>query len=344
MLIAQSRARQRVIGSTSASSPRTPQLSPGLAIDGKKSDVTSARLSGAQRPALSPGRARAPSVFQTYAGEISRYPTLTADQECELGRAIVKDGCAASRRTLIESNLRLVMLFAKKYVNRGLGLEDLIEEGNVGLMRAADGFDPTRGVRFSTYAVWWIKQAMRRAIMNNAHAVHIPRYVIELIYRLKTVSRSLERKLGRVASNDELSEALHLPPRTLSTVQQAAEVFNSVTATRFGSIGDELSLAEVLTDKVRERPGTAMLAAEDRELLGCLLSQISDRDAEVLQLRFGLGRGEPLTLKQIADKLRVSRERVRQISDEALDRLHRLWFDDGPRSKPSGRRLEAAPR
>ena len=322
-----------------APSPRL-EIAPESATEDPSTEPATGALElpAARRTARTPLRVRAQSSFHSYLCEINRFPRLTADQECELGRAIVEHGCSASRRRLIESNLRLVILFAKKYVNRGLSLDDLIEEGNVGLLRAADGFDPTRGVRFSTYASWWIKQAIGRAIMDNAHTVHIPRYIIELIFRLRTVSRALERKLGRVASTDELSTALDLPPRTLRTIQQAAGVLGSAPASKPGSLGDEISVVELLADRVIDRPATAMLAAEDREALHRRLAQISDRDAEVLQLRFGLGWCEPMTLKQIADKLGVSRERVRQISDDALKRLQCLWFDDRP-----GRSGSAAP-
>ena len=151
------------------------------------------------------------SSLQTYLQEINRYPLLTADEERELGWRIINEQCPAARDRMIKSNLRLVVAIAKKYSNRGLPLTDLIEEGNIGLMRAVEGFDPAQGARFSTYGSWWIKQGIKRALMNANQPIHIPAYMVELIAKWKMHSRMLKAELGHEPSMEQLAESMDLP-------------------------------------------------------------------------------------------------------------------------------------
>src|SRR5204862_3040640 len=145
------------------------------------------------------------SGLELYLNQINRVPLLSADREKELARRLIRENDPAARDEMVGANLRLVVNIAKHYVNRGLSLQDLIEEGNIGLMKAVEGFDPDNGARFSTYASWWIKQAIKRALINAVQPIHVPAYMVELMTKLKYASRDMENRLGRVPSNDELA-------------------------------------------------------------------------------------------------------------------------------------------
>ena len=270
------------------------------------------------------------SDIQLYLREINRTPLLTAQDERDLGWAIINDNCPAARERMIRANLRLVVSIAKNYANRGLALTDLIEEGNIGLLRAVEGFDPAQGARFSTYASWWIKQAIKRALINACQPVHIPAYMVELIAKWKVAYRRLEAEMGAPPSLQDLAKAMDLPLKKVRIIRRAVKAFQTPSQTPRDDSGDLVNLSELVADTRAGSPHERMFHAEELSTLKKLLDTIDDREARILRLRFGLDGTEPLTLKQIADEVGISRERVRQIVDEALTKLNARLTDEKP--------------
>ncbi len=270
------------------------------------------------------------SDLQLYLNDINKVPLLTAEEERELGWAIINDDCQASRERMIRANLRLVVAIAKNYTNRGLTLTDLIEEGNIGLMRAVEGFDPAQGARFSTYASWWIKQAIKRALINARQPIHIPAYMVELIAKWKVASRELERELGVPPTIEQLADRMELPVKKVRIIKRAVKAFRTPAQEGNGSDGDLMSMADLVADSRTATPDESVLQNEEISVLRRLLETIDDREGTILRLRFGLDGREPLTLKQIADEVGISRERVRQIVDEALEKLNQRLQDAKP--------------
>ena len=270
------------------------------------------------------------SELQLYLREINRTPLLTAEDERELGWRIINDGCMDARDHMIRANLRLVVAIAKNYNNRGLHLSDLIEEGNVGLVRAVEGFDPAQGARFSTYASWWIKQAIKRALMNATQPIHVPAYMVELIARMKQVSRQLENEIGEPPSIEAVADRMDLPVKKVRAIKRAVRAFKTPAQESDGGERSGPSLAEMLEDEGASTPDSEALRREELGVLRKLLESIDEREARILRLRFGLEGEQPLTLKQIAAQIGISRERVRQIVDEALTRLNAQLNDAKP--------------
>ncbi|MFG0313102.1 MAG: RNA polymerase sigma factor RpoD/SigA, partial [Phycisphaerales bacterium] len=253
------------------------------------------------------------SALQLYLKEINETPLLTAEEEKELGWAIINDNCPVARERMIRANLRLVVAIAKKYANRGLALSDLIEEGNIGLMRAVEGFDPAQGARFSTYASWWIKQSIKRALINAVQPIHVPAYMVELIAKWKDASRKLEAELGYPPSIEQLAEAMDLPVKKVRIIKRAVKAFKTPNQEPRDADGDLVGLSELIADASTGEPSSGMFRGDELVTIRKLLEAIDEREAIVLRLRFGLDGSEPLTLKQIADHVGISRERVRQV-------------------------------
>lgn len=269
------------------------------------------------------------SDLQIYLREINEVSLLTAEDERELGWAIINDNCPHARERMIRANLRLVVAIAKNYAGRGLPLTDLIEEGNVGLMRAVDGFDPAQGARFSTYGSWWIKQAIKRALMNAVQPIHVPAYMVELIAKWKVASRKLEADLGHAPTVEQLAEYMDLPVKKIKIIKRAMHAFKAPPQERSGD-DDAPGLGDLIHDNRHGRPEDSSLKREELDVLRRLLASIDEREAQILRLRFGLEGQEPLTLKQIAAEVGISRERVRQIVEEALAKLNKQFGDERP--------------
>lgn len=270
------------------------------------------------------------SDLQMYLREINEVSLLSAEDERELGWAIINDNCPRARERMIRANLRLVVAIAKNYSNRGLPLTDLIEEGNIGLMRAVDGFDPAQGARFSTYGSWWIKQAIKRALMNAAQPIHVPAYMVELIAKWKVASRQLEAELGHPPTVEQLAEHMDLPVKKVRIIKRAVRAFKAPPQESTGREGEAPTLSQIVADDRTGTPDDHALRGEELDVLRRLLASIDEREARILRLRFGLEGQEPLTLKQIAAEVGISRERVRQIVDEALTKLNAQLNDDRP--------------
>jgi RNA polymerase primary sigma factor len=259
------------------------------------------------------------SGLQLYLKQINESPLLTAVQEKELARRIIQHNDPEAREIMVRSNLRLVVNLAKHYINRGLSLPDLIEEGNIGLLKAVEGFDPNEGTRFSTYASWWIKQAIKRALINSVQPIHIPAYMVEMMAKMKHATRELEDVLGRLPSIDELSIHMQMSPKKLKIIRKAIRAVN--TPTQSGSADGELTINDLVADMNTPTPDEAVLEGDNIRHLLDLLDNIDEREATILRLRYGLDGEDPMTLKQIGERIGLTRERVRQIEHEALSKL-----------------------
>ena len=263
------------------------------------------------------------ATLKDYLKEIDEASLLTWEQEYELGKRVVEANDPWAREQLVRSNLRLVVNIAKKYAGRGMGLSDLIEEGNLGLIKAVDYFDPERGTRFSTYAAWWIKQGIKRALLENVQPVHVPTYMVSLINQWRHTASEVEGRLGRKLSVEEMAHLMQMPVRKANVIHRIVEVLSNTGESLNGDDQDENQMLEAtLEDEHAGRPEDPLVQDEEKAKAVMLLDEIDPREAEVLRLHYGLDGRHPLTLKEIGKRLGLTRERIRQIRRNALTRLY----------------------
>jgi RNA polymerase nonessential primary-like sigma factor len=263
---------------------------------------------------------------QLYLNEIGSTPLLTAAEEIRVARASLV-GDEAARHRMINSNLRLVVMIAKRYTNRGLPLLDLIEEGNLGLMRAVEKFDPERGFRFSTYATWWIRQSIERALMNQGRTIRLPIHIQKDINTIARCTRELRSSLRREPSTSEIADVLDRDPGEVSKLLKLSEKITSVD----NQLSDdtERRLVDTVSSPVENNP---LSLVDGEKVEGCLeewLDDLPDRQREILARRFGLMGYEASTLEAVGEEVGLTRERVRQIQIDALARLKRAALRDG---------------
>lgn len=253
-----------------------------------------------------------------YLREIGKISLLTPDQEVELAMR-VEAGDPTAKAALVEANLRLVVSIAKKYIGRGMLFLDLIQEGNLGLIRAVEKFDYRKGYKFSTYATWWIRQAITRAIADQARTIRIPVHMVETINKLIRISRQLVQRLGREPTAEEVAAEMDILPSKVEEIQKIAQEPVSLET----PIGEEedSQLGDFLEDKDIPSPEDAASSQLLREQLEFMLEDLTDREKEVLRLRFGLEDGHPYTLEEVGKRFGVTRERIRQIEAKALRKL-----------------------
>ena len=271
-----------------------------------------------QEQERTPGEASVGDSMDLYLNKIGKRALLTHTEEKELARR-AKVGDAKSKQRLVECNLKLVVSIAKMYSSSGIPLPDLIQEGNIGLIKAVEAFDPDRGFRFSTYAVAWIRQAITRAIERQGRAIRVPSYVIQTIRRLHRMESDFMGECGREATLEELSQRACIPCEQLMRLRGACEVLVSLDDT----VRDDTTTAllERLTDTTAEDPEAKALHMESIEIIGKLVEGLSPQEKLIIEKRFGLGDGATSTLQELGEQLRITRERVRQLEARAIKKL-----------------------
>ena len=272
--------------------------------------------------------------LDTYLADINEVALLTPEQEIELSKRVQR-GDLEAREHMIRANLRLVVSIAKNYVNRGLSFMDLIEEGNIGLMKAVEKFDHNAGCRFSTYATWWIKQGIRRSLVNTVKTVRVPSYMSEIVSRWKATAMELNYRLGRQATTGEIAEELELPENNWDVVRDTVQSNSQPVHSMSDDSG--AVLADVIEDTRTRSPEQQILEAMEIGRMHELLEKLDTREARILRLRFGLGNGEPMTLKAIGKRFGLTRERVRQMEQQALDKLGEVMSREFGEERPPQR-------
>ncbi|MBQ6375333.1 RNA polymerase sigma factor RpoD [Candidatus Saccharibacteria bacterium] len=258
-----------------------------------------------------------------YLREIGKIPLLTPEEEADLAQRIVK-GDQKAKDKMVESNMRLVVSIAKRYGGRGLDFLDLIQEGNTGLLRAVDKFDPDKGFKFSTYATWWVRQAITRAIADQARTIRIPVHMVETINKVLRTTRKLTTELNREPSNEEIAKALKMDVDKVDYVMRIKQDIASLDAS-VGKEGDDEDsvLGDFVEDEERASPEDSAANQILKEQLSEIIATLTDREQKIIRLRFGIGGGRPHTLEEVGNEFDVTRERIRQIEAKALSKLRK---------------------
>jgi RNA polymerase primary sigma factor len=274
------------------------------------------------------------SSLKLYLREISKTPLLTPDEEVELAKRI-KKGDKEARSHMIRANLRLVVKIAQDYSGYGLPISDLISEGNIGLMKAVERFDPKKGGKLSTYAAWWIKQSIKRALANQSKTIRLPVHMVDKIAKMRRISTMLAEALGREPTDEELAEEIGLPRRKLAMLKQASQRPTSLDAPI--NEGEATEYGEIIGD---ERAVNPLEMLSDKNLQGQLdglLSVLDERERKIIDERFGLTGKKPMTLEEVGRQFGVTRERIRQLQNSALTKMRRaLRKKEKPMPKPLG--------
>ncbi|MBQ2623328.1 RNA polymerase sigma factor RpoD [Candidatus Saccharibacteria bacterium] len=258
-----------------------------------------------------------------YLREIGKIPLLTPEEEADLAQRIVK-GDKKAKDKMVESNMRLVVSIAKRYGGRGLDFLDLIQEGNTGLLRAVEKFDPDKGFKFSTYATWWVRQAITRAIADQARTIRIPVHMVETINKVLRTTRKLTAELNREPTNEEIAKALDMEPEKIDYVMRIKQDIASLDAS-IGREGDDEDsvLGDFVEDEERDSPEDSAANQILKEQLSEIIATLTDREQKIIRLRFGIGGGRPHTLEEVGAEFDVTRERIRQIEAKALSKLRK---------------------
>ncbi len=262
--------------------------------------------------------------IRAYLKDVRPIPLLSAEEEVEFGR-LVQKGDKEARDKMIRANLRLVISIAKRYVNLGIPLSDLIEEGNIGLMRSVDKFDPEKGYRFSTYAAWWIKQGISRSIIDQGKMIRVPVYMNEEIVKYRKAVEALTHKLGRKPQMGEVAKKMQLPVDKVKELDQAITKMSSLDAP-IGEDGDG-QVKDIIEDESLVAPDEQLELFLNKERARDILQELDDRERQIITMRYGLETGESKTLAEIAEVLGVSRERVRQLETSILKKLRQIAND-----------------
>ena len=262
------------------------------------------------------------TTSQVYIRNISDYSLLTADEEVTLANIIrhgTPEESLEAKKKLVQANLRLVVKITHEFMDRGLSKHDLISEGNIGLMTAAEKFDPSFGVKFSTYSIWWIKQSMRRAIADQSRTIRIPIQSLDKINRIQKAERELIQKLGRIPTNREISELSEISERTIKMLRNASVSTSSLNA----QASDEMNLKvqDMINYSECDSPEEQLQESEQLEQLRLIIDELDDQEQQVIRMRYGIGIERPMTLEEVGDHLGCTRERVRQIQSKALAKL-----------------------
>jgi RNA polymerase primary sigma factor len=253
--------------------------------------------------------------------EIGKIPLLSAEEELELAQRVVK-GDKGAKDKMAEANMRLVVSIAKRYVGRGLDLLDLIQEGNTGLLRAVEKFDPDKGFKFSTYATWWIRQAITRAIADQARTIRIPVHMVETINKLLRTQRRLTQELNREPTNEEIAKAMEIDVDKVEHIMKIKQDISSLDASIRDDEEDSV-LADFIEDEDTVSPEESATGQLLKEQVKDMLSALTEREQKILKLRFGLEDGKSHTLEEVGQEFSVTRERIRQIEAKALAKLRK---------------------
>lgn len=260
------------------------------------------------------------SSTRLYMREITRTPLLTAEEEVALADRVL-EGDESAREHMIKANLRLVVKIARDYSSYGVPLADLISEGNIGLMKAVEKFDPEKGGKLSTYAAWWIKQSIKRALSNQGKTIRLPVHLVDKLARIRRITAILAEELGREPTDDELVEELGIPRQKLAMLKQASQRPTSLDAPVNDDVG--MTYAEMICDDAAADPLESLANKNHHGELEDLLKLLNDRESSIIDQRFGLNGKKPLTLEEIGRNFGVSRERIRQLQNSAIAKMKR---------------------